>query len=158
MSIRVRTRMRACIYWEMGLYNITSMINNIAPLSQNVLFKDSTAFFDGTSNLESAKALNWVRIQAAFYSKGLFFPIVKLLTSKSALQDSVYGSTAGGNKLNTIYFWIILICFDVDAQLLQLPSVLVRRKGTVLCKGSAVQIYLLQNMFISPAFAPLEVV
>ena len=42
---------------------------------------------------KSAKALKWVRIKAAFYSRGLFFPIVKLLTSKSALQDSVYGST-----------------------------------------------------------------
>ena len=42
---------------------------------------------------KSAKALKWVRIKAAFYSRGLFFPIVKLLTSKSALQDSVYGPT-----------------------------------------------------------------
>ena len=43
---------------------------------------------------KSAKALKWVHIKSAFYSKGLFFPIVKLLTSKSALQDSVYGPTA----------------------------------------------------------------
>ena len=42
---------------------------------------------------KSAKALKWVRIKSAFYSKGLFFPIGKLLTSKSALQDSVYGPT-----------------------------------------------------------------
>ena len=41
---------------------------------------------------KSAKALKWVRIKAAFNSKG-FFSIVKLLTSKSALQDSIYGST-----------------------------------------------------------------
>ena len=42
---------------------------------------------------KSTKALKWVRIKAAFYKKGLFFPAVKLLTSKSALQDSIYGST-----------------------------------------------------------------
>ena len=45
---------------------------------------------------KSAKALKWVRIKAAFYSKGLFFPIVNLLT---ALQDSVYGSTGQLNHL-----------------------------------------------------------
>ena len=45
------------------------------------------------TTLKSAKALKWIRIKAAFYSKGLFFPIVKLLTSKSALQDSIYGPT-----------------------------------------------------------------
>ena len=42
---------------------------------------------------KSANALKWVHIMAAFYSKGLFFPIVRLLISKSALQDSVYGPT-----------------------------------------------------------------
>ena len=48
---------------------------------------------------KSAKALKWVRIKAAFYSKGLFFTIVKLSTSKSALQDSVYGPTASRSIL-----------------------------------------------------------
>ena len=39
------------------------------------------------------KSSKLFRIKAAFYSKGLIFPIVKLLTSKSAKQDSDYGST-----------------------------------------------------------------
>ena len=45
VSIRLRTRVRACISWEMGLYNTPSMINNITLLSQNVLFKDFIAFW-----------------------------------------------------------------------------------------------------------------
>ena len=44
VSIRLRTRVRAYIFWVMGLHNIPSMINNIALLSQNVLFKDFIAF------------------------------------------------------------------------------------------------------------------
>ena len=36
---------RACTSWEMGLYKIPSMFNNISLLSQNVLFKDFMAFF-----------------------------------------------------------------------------------------------------------------
>ena len=66
---------------------------------------------------KSAKDLKWVRIKAAFYSKGLFFPIVNLLTSKSALQDSVYGSTAFCNVLEKKHFAIwyeYILKFDTN--------------------------------------------
>lgn len=45
------------------------------------------------TTLGSTKALKWVRSK-----KRSLFPIEKLLTSKSTLQDSVYGSNGCGKR------------------------------------------------------------
>ena len=52
--------------------------------------------------------------------RSLFFPIVKLLTSKSALQNSVYGSTGDDDDSEddeaSKAIWMTHSCFAIDGQ------------------------------------------
>ena len=60
----------------------------------NTLFFMTISHFNENNDLGSSKALKWVRIKSSFFSKGLFFTIIKLFVLKSSKQDFVFGRTA----------------------------------------------------------------